>query len=75
MSVLATLLFSLSLLAGIIFLILCVATKIQKKDCKATIFKRITNFCYYTVVQFHVGINVYTYTNRNKKRKQTKEKG
>ena len=34
MSVLATLLFSLSLLAGIIFLILCVATKIQKKIVK-----------------------------------------
>lgn len=34
MSVLSTLLFSLSLLAGIIFLILCVATKIQKKIVK-----------------------------------------
>ena len=34
MSVLATLLFSLSLLAGIIFLILCVATKMQKKIVK-----------------------------------------
>lgn len=34
MSVLATLLFSLSLLAGIIFLILCVAIKMQKKTVK-----------------------------------------
>lgn len=45
-----------------------------KKDCKATIFKRITNFCYYTVFQFHVGINVYTYTNRNKKESKPKKK-
>ena len=45
-----------------------------KKDCKATIFKRITNFCYYTVFQFHVGINVYTYTNRKKKESKPKKK-
>lgn len=41
MSVLATLLFSLSLLAGIIFLILCVATKMQKKIVKPQYSKRL----------------------------------